>query len=151
MQRRSSKIYKIDSTAGYSMIEVLVVVMMIGILSAIALATYFNLVERARDVQVQTDLREIAIDLQNYAAYHGYPPDTEPGIEPGSDQLDPQIYFPKRDDRVIDYDYFCVANVRWAKIISYVKRNDDHRKPGAIGEWTRTGKDWALTLWIGKC
>lgn len=137
-----------NKSSGFTLAEVLIVIFIIGILAAIAIPSLLNQIEKARDVQIQSDLRKLAIDLQEYAAHYGYPNDANPGVEPV-----PEITFPVEPGRTIDYDRFCVGNVRWVKILSYPAngRIDDYQKPGAIGEWTRTGKDWARTLWVGKC
>ena len=134
--------------SGHTLPELLAVLAIIAILSAFSISYSFAQIQKARDVQIQSDLREVAIDIQVYAAHYGYPPDANPGIVPAT-----EITFPVEQGRILDWDLFCVNGVRWAKVLSYpmAGRTDDYSQPGAIGEWTHTGKDWALTLWIGKC
>ncbi len=142
--------------SGFSLPELLAVMAIISILAALAIAATTSAIDRARDVQIQTDLRAVAIDVYAYAdKASGYPPDAPPGIEPA-----PDIHFPVEPGRIIDYDRSsnsdpipCYNGQWWAKIVSYPEsgRTDDFSKPGAIGSWTHTGQDWALTLWVGKC
>lgn len=144
-----------NTDRGHTLIELMVAMVILGILSSIALVVFSGAPQKARDVQIQSDLRDVAGKIQAYAAQHGYPPDANPGIEPA-----PGITFPQREGRILDYDRSsptdnipCFNGRRWVKILSYPStgRTDDYTNPGAIGEWTRTGNDWALTLSVGEC
>lgn len=58
--------YKVVATSGFSLVELLVVVAIIGLLSAIALPTFLNQANRARQVEAQTYTQE----LLKYQAIH---------------------------------------------------------------------------------
>ena len=61
--------------AGFTLIEVLVVVAIIGIVVAIAIVNYLNAIERARQRRLMADMRGISTAIEAYAAdFDRYPP-----------------------------------------------------------------------------
>ncbi len=60
---------------GFTLIEVLVVVAILGIIVAIAVINYLNAIERARQRRSMSDLRSLATAVEAYAAdLDRYPP-----------------------------------------------------------------------------
>lgn len=65
---------KKTSQKGFTIVELLIVIVVIGILAALVLNTFSGVQKRARDTQRQTDVNAIATQLEVYYNDHGtYP------------------------------------------------------------------------------
>ncbi|MBI4609935.1 MAG: prepilin-type N-terminal cleavage/methylation domain-containing protein [Candidatus Rokubacteria bacterium] len=64
---------------GFTLIELMIVVAIIGILAAIAIPLYANMQARARVGKAQADVRSLAGAVQAYSAHTGSMPDA-PGM-----------------------------------------------------------------------
>ncbi|MBP6880712.1 prepilin-type N-terminal cleavage/methylation domain-containing protein [Candidatus Saccharibacteria bacterium] len=70
---------RIRNNKGFTIIELLIVIVVIGILAALVLTAYGNIQQRARDTEGQTDIAEISKQLElqyiNDGTFKGsYPP-----------------------------------------------------------------------------
>lgn len=69
-----AKRYTLKTSIGFTLIELLIVIAIIGILSAILMANFVGVRQRARDAQRKSDLRQIQSALELYRSDVGsYP------------------------------------------------------------------------------
>ncbi len=67
--------YTLTASNGFTLVELLIVIVIIGVLSAILMANFVGVRQRARDAQRKSDLRQIQSALELYRADVGsYPP-----------------------------------------------------------------------------
>ena len=60
-----------QNTHGFTIVELLIVIVVIGILAAISIVAYNGISNRANDSAVQSDLKNIATKISLYQAEHG--------------------------------------------------------------------------------
>ena len=61
--------------SGFTIVELLIVIVVIGILAALVLNTFQGVQARARDTERRTDINVIATQLEVYHSDYGYYPD----------------------------------------------------------------------------
>ena len=71
LKHRCSKRTTLGNQRGFTLIELMIVVAIIGILAAIAIPLYANVQTRARVAKGQADLRTLASAVSIYAAHMG--------------------------------------------------------------------------------
>ncbi|MEJ2185214.1 MAG: prepilin-type N-terminal cleavage/methylation domain-containing protein [Gemmatimonadota bacterium] len=97
--------------SGFSLVELLIVLLIIGILASLAIPTYHSMVIRARAAQVAGDLNTIKVAAYNYDAdHHEWPPETAAGQVPaGLAPYLPENFSFVRDDYELDWEYWVLS------------------------------------------
>jgi prepilin-type N-terminal cleavage/methylation domain-containing protein len=94
--------------AGFTIVELLTVMIVLGLLASLALLKYIDLTHRARTAQVAGDLE--AVRLAAYGAWSEtgqWPAETGPGvIPPGLAQYLPASFTFQRNDYTLDWENF---------------------------------------------
>lgn len=67
--------------SGFTIVELLIVIVVIGILAAIVVVAYNGVQNRANDAAVESDIRKIGLALQNYATINGSLPTSEASLK----------------------------------------------------------------------
>lgn len=91
---------------GFSLIELLIVLLIIGTLAGIAIPNLNRAVLRARAVDAVADMNAVKVAVLNYQAdAHAWPEDVDRGqIPPGLDEYLPENFSFTGDDYVLEYD-----------------------------------------------
>jgi len=86
---------------GFTLIEVMIVVLIIGILAAIAIPNYISAKSRAIDASMKSDLRSAMMALEDYSLQFGaFPSDEINFVADIGFQLSPGVTWNKFDLRV---------------------------------------------------
>jgi len=76
---------RIRSRAGFTLIELFIVIIVIGILASIALLKFLDLRNTARAAEVAGDFRSVLVGSYNhYAEYNDWPADAGQGVIPAA-------------------------------------------------------------------
>jgi prepilin-type N-terminal cleavage/methylation domain-containing protein len=98
--------------AGFTFVELMTVLIVLGLLSGLAILKYIDLTHRARAAQAAGDLE--AIRIAAYGAWYEtgkWPPEVGPGIiPPGLGQYLPGGFTFQRNDYTLDWENFVPAN-----------------------------------------
>lgn len=62
------------TTSGFTLVELLIVIVVVAILAAVSTVAYSGVQSRAHDTSVQADLRQIGGKIQHYQILNGAPP-----------------------------------------------------------------------------
>jgi len=91
---------------GFTIIELLTVVLILAILAGIALLKYLDLRNQARAAQVAGDFRSVMVASYNYYSDHdAWPPDGAPGVVPPAlVQYLPASFTFSRPEYTLDFD-----------------------------------------------
>ncbi|MBD3250514.1 MAG: prepilin-type N-terminal cleavage/methylation domain-containing protein [Candidatus Pacebacteria bacterium] len=74
MKTKNQKIVKNDFQSGFTLLELLVVIVILGILVTIGLGTFLSSQVKSRDAKRKNDLEQIAKALEMYHSDHGHYP-----------------------------------------------------------------------------
>jgi prepilin-type N-terminal cleavage/methylation domain-containing protein len=98
--------------AGFTFVELLTVLIVMGLLAGLALLKYIDLTHRARSAQVVGDLESVRIAA--YGAWYEtgkWPAEVGPGlVPPGLAQYLPNGFTFQRKDYTLDWENFVPAN-----------------------------------------
>jgi type II secretion system protein G len=116
-----------NTQAGFTLIELMVVVVVLGVLAALALPAYANMVRRARYAEARHQMGAIAKDIQVYHVENGqYPADVKGNIKPqGIDNWPEQVPY----DTYYDYDHWGVGNNQCYVQVGYVGESGQRAYP----------------------
>jgi general secretion pathway protein G len=78
---RSAKRLAIASNSGFTLIEIMMVVMIIGLLAGVAASFLGDNVGVAQDTRIKADIQTISTQLMIYQAQNGHAPSSEEGLK----------------------------------------------------------------------
>lgn len=81
-EKAKVKVRKSKAMTGFSLLEILVVISIIGILLAVAVSSYSNAQRKSRDARRRTDLKAIQQAAEQYYSVCGYKYPTGLGTQP---------------------------------------------------------------------
>lgn len=95
--------------SGFTLIELMIIMIVISVLTALAFPTYASMVRRARYAEAKQQMGTIAKEVDVYRLENGsYPPDADPGEQPEG-----VSNWPKQEDipykSLYDYDHWGVG------------------------------------------
>lgn len=101
----------VSHDGGFSLVEMFIVIVLMGVLAVIALPTFLNQRENARESALRSDLRNGALAMESYFVGTGrYPTEQDRVLEalglPESDQVTLEIVVPRPAD---DGQTYCLS------------------------------------------
>lgn len=90
-----------QKTSGFTIVELLIVIVIIGILAGLVITTFVGIQQRARNSERQTDINSIASQLEGYFAKNsGYPDNDD--INDGTWRTNNEVRFGDQDKAMAD-------------------------------------------------
>lgn len=112
-----------NAQSGFTLVELMIVVIIVGILGAFAFPTYGSMVRRARYAEAKQQMGTIAKDVDIYRLERGtYPPDVGPNVRPqGVENWPAPADIPYQTS--LDYDHWGVGGNQCYVQIGYAGEN----------------------------
>jgi len=122
----ASKVKRAKSN-GFTIVELLTVVIILGLLSGIAILKYMDLRNQARAAEVASDFRTVMVAAYNYYSDHNdWPPDGGPGAPPPSlVQYLPGSFLFTRPEWTLDFDNLGVGGGDYVVGVTLTTGNAD--------------------------
>lgn len=111
---------RLNSQSGFTLIELMVVMVILGMLAALALPAYASMVRRARYAEVRQQMGTMAKEATIYQLEKGhYPVDVQRNIAPAGITWPEKIPF----NGTYDYDHWSVGGGQCYVQIGFVEEN----------------------------
>lgn len=94
-----------ESTSGFTIIELLIVIIVVGVLVSIVTVAYGGITRRARDSAVQTELRNFGKTVEIYQAQNGQYPTTVQLTNQGGIRVNKNMYLTGGNNNW----YYCIS------------------------------------------
>lgn len=104
-----------DRRRGFTLVEILIVVVIVGILAAIVVPQFSNAAHQARETTLRDDLRFLRVQVGVFAAQHA---DTPPGY-PGGDQTASPTQAEFINQMTMYTSIACVTNATGSAVYKY--------------------------------
>lgn len=127
MRRTADRRQTTGDRRGFTIIELLTVMIILGILSAIAILKYKDIRNAARAAEVASDFRTVMIAAYGYYADHNdWPPDGSPGIIPPSmTSYLPGSFTFSKPEFTLDFDNLGVGGSDYVVGVTVTTNNTD--------------------------
>lgn len=119
---------------GFTIVELLIVIVVIGILAALVITTYSGIQEKARNTERTTDLKAVQSHLETYFAINGFYPTSSATTGLGSDSAENVTFIGAnmkgldkealRDPQAATGDYSLSTSATPSKEYSYIPTVD---------------------------
>jgi prepilin-type N-terminal cleavage/methylation domain-containing protein len=112
---------------GFTIVELMTVIIILGLLAAIGLLKYLDLRNQARSAEVAGDFRTVMVAAYNYYSDHnGWPPDGAAGmIPPALVQYLPSSFQFNKPEYTLDFDNFGLGGPNYVVGITVTSANSD--------------------------
>lgn len=116
--------------SGFTIVELLIVIVIIGILATLVIVTFSGVQQRARDAERKTDINAVAGQLEAFYASKGYYPpevDLESATfrEANEIRIDTKAFADPSTAGTQDFTYGVAGGTNTAKVYYYQALNED--------------------------
>jgi prepilin-type N-terminal cleavage/methylation domain-containing protein len=138
---------------GFTLIEMLVVIVIISILAAIGIPIYLNSIERAKETEIFVMFDSLDIPIEEYRILNNrYPADVNAGINPGLAEWPTTVPF----DSVLDYEHWGIGGGVCVVLLTYfgenkIRNSITHVGYGPVGSIIKNDDDYIKTVAVYEC